>query len=167
MKETTMRKSKTIVAILAMLATAAAASAQGGPGGPGPRDRLREDISTLYLVRLTQALDLTQEQAARIFPILTKAEKEKGDLQRRMGSDVMALRDALDREGVKEADLTSLVGRIQEARRLIRAKDEEIEAFMDKNLDPVQKAKYVLFSIEFFRRMNDSIDRARRKLGPM
>ena len=39
--------------------------------------RIRDNIRTLLLLRMTQALDLTEEQTAKIFPKISRIEKEK------------------------------------------------------------------------------------------
>ena len=67
----------------------------GRRGDPQARTRLRENISDLYLLRLTRALDLTEEQTAKLYPFLTRVEKEKAELQRRMGPDLRDLRGEL------------------------------------------------------------------------
>ena len=75
--------------------------------------RLRERISDLYLLRLTRALELTEEQTARLYPVLTRAEKEKADLQRRMGLDLRDLRAELAKTPPKEATALLLADRIR------------------------------------------------------
>ncbi len=51
---------------------------QGMGGGMGQRGgRVRENLATLRLIRMTQALDLTEEQTSRIYPFINKIEKGK------------------------------------------------------------------------------------------
>jgi len=132
---------------------------------PQGRARLRQNISTLMLVRMTQALDLTQEQAADLFPVLTRIEKDKADLQRRLGMDVRKLRAALQNGETKESSLLDLVARVGETRRAIRQKDEEFDAALDTSLTPVQKAKYVIFTVDFYRGLGETAARARARMA--
>ncbi len=144
---------------LTLGAWSAALSAQAGEAPA--RARLRERISDLYLLRLTRALDLTEEQTAKLYPLWTRVEKEKAELQRRMGNDLRDLRAELAKTTPGEADLVGLVNRIREARLAIRQKDEESEAAVDRLLTPVQKARYLIFNIEFLRNVGENLGRAR------
>lgn len=144
------------------LAGMAWSAAPGGPQSePQARTRLRENISDLYLIRLTRALDLTEEQTSRLYPLLTRAEKEKSALQGRMGADLRELRQELAATPVDEARILALVARIGEARRAIRAKEDEVDTVLEGNLTPVQRARYVVFTVEFLRSVGENLQRAR------
>jgi Spy/CpxP family protein refolding chaperone len=144
------------------------AAALGAQAGETPaRAGLRQRISDLYLLRLTRALDLTEEQAAKVYPLLTRVEKEKAGLQRRMGLDLRDLRAELAKTPPGEAELPGLVDRIGETRRAIRRKDEEVEAALDRILTPVQRARYLIFNVEFLRNIGENLGRARGARAPL
>jgi len=67
--------------------SAGMAFGQGQPGGQN-RQRLRENLATLRLLRLTKALDLSEEQAAKVFPAVNRLEREKMKIQRDMTADI-------------------------------------------------------------------------------
>ncbi len=77
---------------------------------------------------MTEALDLSEEQTAKLFPPLTRLEKEKAELQRRLGLEVRDLRTDLEREPIREQDVLAAVKRVRELRQAVRQKDEEIDA---------------------------------------
>lgn len=135
------------------------ASAQEN-AAPG-RLRVRENLVTLRLLRLTQALDLSEEQAAKIYPVITRMEKEKLDIQRKMSADIRDLRLMVKAEAPKDADIEARYQSIKSARGKIIEKDDELDAFLEENLTTIQKAKYLLFQIEFYRYLSDSMDRLR------
>lgn len=137
----------------------------GQAGGTQPRMRLRERISDLYLLRLTRALELTEEQTARLYPVLTRAEKQKADLQARMGLDLRDLRAELAKTPPKEATALLLADRIRDARRAIRQVEDGVEAALDQALAPVQRARYLIFTVDFLRRVGENVDRARAGRG--
>jgi hypothetical protein len=111
-----------------VLALGTLAPAQGTlQGDPQARMRIRENISNLYLLRLTRALELTEEQTARVYPLLTRVEKDKAVIQRRMGQDLRDLRAELAKPGAGEQPVLGLVARIREARSDLRRKDDEVE----------------------------------------
>jgi hypothetical protein len=129
--------------------------------------RIRENISNLYLLRLTRALDLSEEQTAKLYPLLTRAEKEKAGIQRRMGLDLRDLRAELAKAGAGEQRILEMVARITEARSAIRRKDDEVEGVLDGVLTPVQKARYLIFTVDFLRSIGENLERARGLRGPM
>ncbi len=85
-----------IMAFLVFLSTAAFGQGQGN--GMQNRQRVRENLATLRLLRLTQALDLSEEQAAKIFPTVNKIEKDKLRIQRDMSADIRDLRQLVQND---------------------------------------------------------------------
>lgn len=153
---------------LALLALAwATIPAGAGQASAQQGGRLRERISELYLLRLTRALDLTEEQTAKVYPLLTRAERDKAALQREMGLDLRSLRDELARPEPRDKELLALVDRIRESRREVREKDEEVEAALDGILTPAQRARFLAFNIEFLRNVGENLGRARGLRGAL
>jgi len=160
-----MKANRTVVFILAVLFLGASGQAQPAQADPQARARLRENINTLLLLRMTETLSLTEEQTAKLFPPLTRIEKEKAELQRRMGIEVWNLRKSLESEPVREPDVLAAVKRVRELRQSIREKDEEFDAVVEANLTPVQKGKYVIFLVDFARGLGEKLNRARQIRG--
>ena len=160
-----MSTKKIIAAALGLIWAAGLAAGQTTP--VQDRQKMRENVLTLRLLRLTQALDLNEEQAARIFPMFNKIERGKLQIQKRMSGDIADLRRMLRGQDIKEADLAERLRSIREAQVSARALDEELEAFVEANLTIVQKAKYLLFTIEFYRGLADVLDRAGMRRGQM
>lgn len=157
-----------VVLTLAMGGRPAAAAPQAAPQGePQARMMLRERISDLYLLRLTRALELTEEQTARVYPLLTRAEREKAVLQRQMSLDLRDLRAELAEPRPEEGTVLELVARVVGARREIRRKDDEVEAFLEGVLTPVQRARYLVFAVDFMRSVGERLERARGRRGEM
>lgn len=154
-------------AALALGSGAALLAGQSAGRGPRQGAGLRQRISELYLLRLTRALDLTEEQTAKVYPLLTRAEKDKAEIQRKMGQDLRALREELAQPAPREKELDALVERIREERRTIRQTEEDVEVSLDGILTPVQKARYVIFTVEFLRGLQDRLDRARDLGAPI
>ncbi len=126
------------------------------------RKRIRESVNTLRLLRMTQALDLTEEQAAKIFPALNRTEKEKRDINRQIGQKLKELRLILAKEKPEEQEIEQAIGDIKKLRTALRIKEEELEKIIEENLTLVQRAKYVVFSVDFSRGLREKIDRVRR-----
>ena len=146
-----------------ILALAFAGTAAAPIRGQAPvRARLRDNIMTLRLLRMTEVLELTEAQTAKLFPALTRIEKEKAEVQNGLGADIRDLRAALERTPVREADVLALVERIRAARESVRQKDEEFEAVLDQNLTPVQKGKYLIFLVDFARGLGEKLNQVRQ-----
>ena len=127
--------------------------------------RMREHIITLMLLRMTRFLDLTEEQTAKVYPLVTRVEKEKMMINQRIARQMRELRMML-REG--EPDPEALKLRIQALKELrddLRSKDAEVEAQLEEILTVVQQAKYLVFMNVFFKELRENLERARNIRG--
>jgi len=152
---------KTTILILSLVFLAGLAFASAQDDALQRRQKVREGLVTLRLLRLTQSLDLTDEQTAKIFPSIIRIEKEKMDILKRMSADIRDLRSMINGPTPNEADIEIKYKNVRAAQQSIKDKDAELDEFLEKNLTSIQKAKYLLFQIEFFRVLNDSMDRVR------
>ena len=157
-----MKKLKYPALLVGLVWLATQVGAAGRLIGPQNRERLRENLSTLRLLRMTQALDLTEDQTAKIYPAVNRIEKERLQMQKQMGDQIEELRALLKQEPTDQSLLAGKIKTIRDLRAGIKAKDEEIEACLNANLTVLQKAKYVLFSIDFYRSLGEKIGRYRR-----
>jgi hypothetical protein len=156
-------KTKSIGVILAavlVLGAAAFGQNRGQMGGGQNRERVRDNLATLRLLRLTQALDLTEEQTAKIFPTINRIEKGKARIQKDLSAEIRNLRVLLQDPAAKDDKILPLLKSLKEGRQAVRALDGELEAFLEANLTTSQSAKYVLFNIEFMRNLTDAVNRA-------
>jgi Spy/CpxP family protein refolding chaperone len=154
--------------LFAALTLGAWSAAPGGQQAePQLRARLRERINHLYLLRLTRALDLTEEQAAQLYPLLIRTEKEKAELQSQMGLDLGRLREELAKTSPSDEEILRLSGRVSRARRAIRQKDEEVEAALEGTLTPIQRGRYLLFTVEFLRSVGENLGGVRGGRSPL
>jgi hypothetical protein len=155
-------KTKSIGIILAavlVLGATAFGQNRGQMGGGQNRDRVRDNLATLRLLRLTQALDLTEEQTAKIFPTINRIEKEKTRIQRDMGVQIRDLRVLLQDPAPKDDKILPLLKSLKVGRETVRSLDVELEAFLEAYLTLAQSAKYVLFNIDFMRNLTNAVNR--------
>ena len=123
--------------------------------------KIRENISTLMLIRMTSSLDLSEDQTAKIFPKVNSTEKQKQDKQRKLNREMQKLRAAVRVADPDEQSLQEILVAIKNLRAQIRAVDEELSDFLDSNLTVVQRAKYVFFAQEFAKVLREQLARAR------
>ncbi len=122
---------------------------------------IRENIHTLLLLRMTQVLDLTEDQAAKIFPRINQIEKEKARLQKEIGQDLRILRRLLEEEMLNSDDISERVKNIRQLRAQVKEIEREFEDFLEEHLTQVQFARYIIFSQDFYRGLMKRLERAR------
>ena len=123
--------------------------------------RTRENIITLRLLRMTRALDLTEEQTAKIFPVISRIEKEKIEIYKQVREQMKELRLILKDKDPDQKELKNKINKIKELRNLIKSKDEELEKKLEENLTLIQRAKYLMFTPGFYRELREKLERAR------
>jgi Spy/CpxP family protein refolding chaperone len=136
-------------------------SAHGQIQRPPNRERIRENIHRLRLLRMTEALGLSEDQTAKIYPVASRIERDKQVILRGINGEMRRLQDLLAEANPDEVDLAASVVKIKQLRQSFQHKDREFEDFLAENLSPVQKAKYILFSAEFYRCITEGLRRQR------
>lgn len=149
----------------AVLAASIPGWAQDPPGAFPARRNVRENLVTLRLLRMTAALDLTESQTAIIFPSLNRIEKDKLKVQTAMSADLRDLRVLVHNPEAREADILARVRSVLDARHKVRCLNDEVDQLLEKHLTVVQRGKYVLFQVEFYRGLGDTLDLIRQRRG--
>ncbi len=126
------------------------------------RRRTRENVITMRLLRMTRVLELTEEQTAKIFPIVTRVEKEKMEIYLKVGKEMRDLRLALKSKTPDEKKILNAIKAVKELRALLVSMDRELDTRLEENLTLIQRAKYLVFSADFNRDLRNQLDRARR-----
>jgi len=113
---------------------------------------------------MTEALELSEEQAAKIYPAAARIEREKAGLSGKIGQEIRDLRAMLRAENPDEQSLAKKVRSIKELRKAVQEKDQEFELLLEGNLTEVQKARYLLFALDFYRGLGENLEKARQVL---
>ncbi len=90
-----------------------------------------------------------------------RIEKDKADIQKRIASGLRDLKDLLGSSQAKDEELMTKVRALQGLRKDLRNLDEEFERILDENLTVVQKANYVIFSLDFYKGLWENLNKAR------
>jgi len=123
-----------------------------------------DNISTLYLLRMVQVLDLTEEQTAKIFPNVNRVEKEKREMNRKIGQRLREIRAMVRQQNGDEENLARMVQEIRDLRKEVKSKDEELEGFLSENLTIYQQAKYLIFVQDFLKDLREKLNKAREAI---
>lgn len=126
--------------------------------------RGRDNISTLYLLRMVQVLDLTEDQSAKIFPKVNRVEKEKREMNRKIGLLLRELRAKVRQQDVKEQELSRIMEEVKDLRIQVKNREEELQEFMEENLTIHQQAKYLIFIQDFLKDLREKLNKARKAI---
>jgi hypothetical protein len=120
-----------------------------------PREKARDRIQMVRMLKITEALRLDRDTAARFFAIGTRYEDTKRQVRRDMNDDIQRLRYTVQNLHPSEKDLRETVNRIRNRKKdlselNLKQMDEELGL-----LRPEQQARYLLFTIDFRREIDD------------
>ncbi|MEO0190474.1 MAG: hypothetical protein ABIL70_07640 [candidate division WOR-3 bacterium] len=125
----------------------------------------REIIEKVRIYKLTEALDLTTEQATRFFPKLKEMRKSEQEFQKERIKLVKELK-ALIEANAQESEIIKILNRyseIHKKRMIDHAR--ELEGLKEV-LTPLQQAKFLIFQEEFEREIRNLIREVRKRHPP-
>jgi len=163
-----MNRAKTILSLMLVGCTVISLASFGqdldgrdaAPQKAGPR--VRENLITLKLLRMTQALDLTTDQTSAIYPVVTRLETEKYGVTQKLNEAMKDLSLQVEQAKPDDARILGLLADIEGWRGRIIAIDKETSDFLTAKLSVVQRAKYLLFNAEFYRRLGERLGHLRQ-----
>jgi len=156
-----MKMKKSFLLLMGFLFLSSVLLAQMPGQEPLGRERMRENINRLRLLRMTEVVELTEEQTAKIYPASYRIEKEKMEIVKTLSREIRDLKAFLGEVNPKEDELAAKVKTVKELRRKLLEKDQEFEDLLEQSLTEIQKARYVIFSVEFYKNLGEKLNRAR------
>jgi hypothetical protein len=131
-----------------------------------PREKARDRIQMIKMMKLTETLRLDQEGAARFFAVSTQYEENKRKIRKDLHEDIERLHHLMRDSNPPERDLRETISRLKNKRRDMdalsqRQMEEELNLL---RLD--QQARYILFNIDFRRDMDEMIREVREERPP-
>jgi len=142
----------------------------GQPGGPPSKERMeqvRKRVEMVRIWKLTEVLDLDQETADRLFPILRKYDRKRMELQRERGQLRRQIRQMESGRSGEKVDAEKLLEGIENTRTRMMEIEEQQNRELKKVLTPEQMVKYISFEERFRREMKRMMreSRAQGKQG--
>lgn len=135
----------------------------GPPGNPEEREKIRENIETLRMYKLLEALDLSSEQSTEFLPALKEFQDAKRRFQEERRDLLRELEAALESEADNQAKLEQTLAALENTRQEFQA---GFQRFLEKaraDLTLEQRARLHLFEERFERRLRESIRQMRGK----
>ncbi|MDA8168625.1 MAG: hypothetical protein M0Z59_02875 [Nitrospiraceae bacterium] len=131
------------------------------PPPRGQMEKIREKINTLRMWQLTRALNLDENTAARLFPILNGFDKKRAGLEYGQRISMRDLRDAV--QGGDEARMKAVMDKLEASHQALERLNSAERAQVKRVLTVQQQAKFLLFQHEFNRRLRKMIAQARQE----
>lgn len=149
---------------------------QGGPWGPGPGGGMRgrpemsdketqELVKTLMMVRLSEELELTDEQTVIMMRRIEKFNKENRNLAIERRKLVQALKQSIEEKATDSEILSQLEKLIKHDQGITTQKFKLIKT-VGEGLTVEQNAKLYVFMGDFENEMRKLVRRARQQVGP-
>jgi Spy/CpxP family protein refolding chaperone len=157
------RKNTLLTVFLFLILGSSLGWAQPGRESKNPHEKAQERIQMIRMYKLTEALKLDRDEAAKFFAITSQYEETKKKLRRELQEDIQRLRTLMRETHPADRELRDTISRIKIKNRDlrdIRLKQDEEEINV---LKPEQQARYILFQIDFRRDMENMIREVREE----
>ena len=154
--ENGMKIIRTILIAILIFVVSEVVSAQGMMFPDGPSPKMMERIETLKMWKLTEALDLNEQQTAKLFPLMTSFRKRQDSLRQVMESDIKQLKDAID-NNADSSEISDIIGEIVDIKDAQCRNEADFYSELQGILTIEQQGKFILFEIDFRRKMMDLI----------
>lgn len=138
---------------LIVLITASTLSAQywqmpgQGPGGPGGMSR--ENMEAVRIWKMTEMLELTEDQVATFIPAMQIHERKIQTLQKKHAVLIRENQTLIERGNVNQKDVEKALASYTKLEKEIHAVKMEWMAKLPEYLSPEQQLRYLTFEAEF------------------
>jgi len=157
------------------LALAGQAGSERAPGAAGrgadargPREEAFKMIDAYVLSNLQESLDLTDDQFARLMPLVKRLQTDRRAMVLRRTQPMMELRRLLASGGATEPRVRDLLAQIKSAETEEPAVLRKDRDAIDAALSPIQQAKFRVLEMEVEHKIRELMAqvRAPRRGGP-
>jgi len=113
------------------------------------QERVLRGVLAIYVWKMTDAVGLTEEQAARVFPTVRKSFETRWQLAAKRRNFLELFRRSIDAAPQQESELKRLLNQWEENEAKLQVAQEEMRQTLTKILSPEQQAKSLLFEQQF------------------
>ena len=124
-------------------------------------EKVRKRIETLRMWKLTDALNLDEKTSAQVFPLLSKYDKKRGEIEQSLRGSMREMRESLREK--HEGNLKNILDKLEESHKSLQRIKEEEWSEIKKILTIEQQARFILFQQEFEREIRKIIAEARER----
>jgi Spy/CpxP family protein refolding chaperone len=131
---------------------------------PERKEALRKKIELIWQQKLTEKLNLTEEEKAKVFPLLQQYEEKRRALRQENRQLVRDLEGKISAH-VPEKELKRTIRDLEENEHKLLEVREEGFRELAKILPIEKQARYIVFQTEFRREMHRLMQKARHREG--
>lgn len=124
-------------------------------------EKVRKRIETLKMWRLSDALDLDEKTSTSLFPLLSRYDRKRAEIEQSLRGSMKDLRESLREK--REGNLKNILDKLEENHKALQRIKEEEWSEIKKILTLEQQARFVIFQQEFEREIRKIIAEAREK----
>jgi hypothetical protein len=125
-------------------------------------EELRERVELIWMWKLTEELNLTQEEGAKLFPLLRTYEERKRELRDENRKLVWELERMVE-DNASEGAIKKTIRALEENDRKLQEVKQEGFDELGKILSVEKQAKYIVFHKHFRHEIHGLIKEARHK----
>jgi Spy/CpxP family protein refolding chaperone len=122
--------------------------------------KMREKLMTVKIWEMSERLDLSDEQAIKLFPIMRKQKAAIDSLKGEVENSFKKIRELVDSKA-NEKKISAAIEDYKNAKIMINETEIEYINKISEVLTPQKVAKYLIFEREFRRKMMDIIKQRR------
>ena len=158
-----MTKQLFTIAAAILLCLPLTGSTQPGPDDdpsvmmPMRRERIEKRIQTMRMWKLTEELDLTEDQASRFMPLMHSMDRKLDDLRHTRQETIRKLGDLAWDEKVHAEEINKLITDLESLEEQQLAVRKQFRQDVSGVLKPAQMGRLVLFNLRFPEIVRESI----------
>lgn len=127
------------------------------------QEKALRGVLTIYIWRMTEAVGLTEEQAAQVFPKIREAFQTRWQSAAKRRQLLFSLRRVVDSSNQGKEGLERLLSQWEENEAKLNASQREMLEALKKILTPEQQVKYLLFEEQFQGDLSKILEELRRE----
>jgi regulator of replication initiation timing len=125
-------------------------------------EELRKKVELIWMWKMTEELNLSEQEGAKLFPVLRTYEEKKRNLREENRRLVREL-EKMIKDKAPQGDLKKTMHMLEENDRMLQQVEQEGFHEVEKILPVEKQARYIVFQAHFLREIHDLIQRARQK----
>ncbi len=142
--------------------TVAQPLAPAAPRAPGMPEG-RRLIETIKIWKMTEALNLDEDQAAKLFPKLAQLEASRREFHRQQAALRDQLAELLQQQPLRDREVKARLERLERAEMRFRGREQRIKEALRSILSVEQQARLALFEDRFETEMRRAIQHLRQR----
>ncbi len=125
------------------------------------KEKIRKRIKTLKMWQLTETLELNEQKAAKIFPIINKYDNKRFKVRRLIRKDMSELKRSVDTANEKR--LKEIILKLENSHKMAQEIDKKEMDTLKSMLSVRDTARFIIFRHKFDKDMKKIIYEAKEK----